>query len=228
MTVTSAGAGNAAAAPLCGDAVGGAFHDGLAVREHMAVGFGDALAFGNVASGRARFHQPDALLAHLRAAAMARASIPPAERRAFHLIADEAHSFGPASIARLLSETRKFSLSIVLVTQFLDALTESTRAALLGNTATLAVFRSNPDDAAILARNFDRPHQPFNPYAVQVLEDGHAMISAPGIEPALVSVPAPQAIGSTEAVKRQSRRHYGRVRADVEEKIARALGLTGS
>jgi len=182
------------------------------------------LATGSVGETAARLFGA-LLLAHLRAAAMARASILPGERRPFHLIADEAHSFGPASIARLLSETRKFSLSIILVTQFLDALTDSTRAALLGNAATLAVFRSNPSDAAILARSFDRPHQSFNPYALQVLEDGHAMVSAPGGEPALVSIPPPQEIGSTEAVKRQSRRHYGRARADVERKIARALGF---
>lgn len=181
------------------------------------------LATGSVGETAARLFGA-LLLAHLRAAAMARASIPPAERRPFHVYVDEAHTFGPASIARLLSETRKFGLSIVLVTQFLDALTDSTRAALLGNVGTLSVFRSNPDDATILARNFDRPHQDFNRYALQVLEDGHAMVSAPGAEPSLISVPAPGDIGSTEAVKRQSRQHYGRARAEVEGKMMRALG----
>jgi len=181
------------------------------------------LATGSVGETAARLFGA-LLLAHLRAAAMARASIPPAARRPFHLYVDEAHTFGPASIARLLSETRKFSLSIVLVTQFLDALTDSTRAALLGNAATLAVFRSNPNDAMILSRSFNRPHQEFNPYALQVLEDGHAMVSAPGAEPALITIPPPKEIGSTESPKRQSRQHYGRPRAVVEDKIARALG----
>lgn len=181
------------------------------------------LATGTVGETAARLFGA-LLLAHLRAAAMARASVPPSERRPFHLYVDEAHTFGPASIARLLSETRKFGLSIVLVTQFLDALSDSTRAALLGNVGTLAVFRSNPDDAAILSRNFDRPHQQFNRYALQVLDDGHAMVSAPASEPALVSIPAPEEVGSTDAVKRQSRQHYGRERAAVETKIKGALG----
>ena len=75
----------------------------------------------------------------------------------------------------------------MLVTQFLDALTDSTRAALLGNVGTMVAFRSNPEDAKILARSFDRAHQAFNPYALQVLEDGHAMVAAPSSEPALVS-----------------------------------------
>jgi hypothetical protein len=181
------------------------------------------LATGTVGETAARLFGA-LLLAHLRAAAMARASIPPQERRPFHLIADEAHSFGPASIARLLSETRKFSLSIILVTQFLDALTDGTRAALLGNAATLAVFRSNPADAMILSKSFNRLHQDFNATALQELEDGHAMISTPRTEATLVSIPPPRDIGSTDSVKRQSRRHYGRPRIDVEHKIARALG----
>ena len=185
------------------------------------------LATGTVGETAARLFGA-LLLAHARAAAMARSTIAPAERRPFHLYADEAHTFGPASIARLLSETRKFSLSILLVTQFLDALTDSTRAALLGNVGTLAAFRSNASDASILARTFDRPHQEFNRYALQVLEDGQAMLSVPRMEPALVHVPSPGEVGSTETVKRQSRQHYGRPRADVEDKIIRALGYTRS
>jgi hypothetical protein len=181
------------------------------------------LATGTVGETAARLFGA-LLLAHLRAAAMARSSIPMTERRPFHLYVDEAHTFGPASIAGLLSETRKFGLSIVLVTQFLDALTDGTRAALLGNVGTLAAFRSNPEDAAILARRFDRAHQQFNRWALQELEDGHAMVSAPTLEPALVTIPSPPRIGSTAAVKRQSQQHYGRARADLEAAIGRALG----
>jgi len=181
------------------------------------------LATGTIGETAARLFGA-LLLAHVRAAAMARASLPVGERRPFHLIADEAHSFGPASIARLLAETRKFSLSIILVTQFLDALTDSTRAALLGNAATLAVFRCNPSDAEILSRSFNRLHQEFNATALQELEDGHAMISSPGREAALVTIPPPQPIASTDIVKTQSRRHYGRPRAQVEGNLRRALG----
>ena len=64
------------------------------------------LATGTVGETAARLFGA-LLLAHLRAAAMARASFP-RRRSPFHLYADEAHTFGPASIARLLSETRKF------------------------------------------------------------------------------------------------------------------------
>ena len=181
------------------------------------------LATGSVGETAARLFGA-LLLAHLRAAAMGRASIPHSERRPFHLIADEAHSFGPASIARLLAETRKFNLSIVLVTQFLDALTDGTRAALLGNAKTIAAFRCNPTDARILARNFDRLYQEFNHTALQELGDGEAMIGISGGDAARVAVPPPDDLRTIDKVRQQSRRHYARPRADVEDKIIRALG----
>ena len=162
------------------------------------------------------------VLAHVRAAAMARVSIPIAERADFHLIADEMHAFGPASIARLLQETRQVRLSVTLATQFLEALTDSTRAALLGNAKTLTAFRCGPGDASVLARNFNRLFQDFNYNALLELTDGEAVIAAPGREAIRVLVAPPAPLGSTELVKKQSRRHYGRPRATVEHYIVSA------
>jgi hypothetical protein len=185
------------------------------------------LAMGMIGETAARL-MGALLLGHLRAAAMARSSVTPAERVPFYLIADEVHSFGPASIARLLQETRQFRLSVTLATQFLDALTDSTRAALLGNAKTLAAFRCGPADADILARNFSRLHEDFNPTALLELDDGEAMVAAPGREALRVSVPPPQPVVACAMVKKQSRRHYGRARATVERYIERQLGYSGS
>jgi hypothetical protein len=181
------------------------------------------LAMGTIGETGARL-MGALVLAHLRAAAMARARIPIAERQPFHLIADEVHAFGPASIARLLQETRQFRLSITMATQFLDALADSTRAALLGNAKTLIAFRCAPGDASILAQNFNRLHQTFNEMALLELDDGEAMVAAANHEAVRVSVPAPTAINPNHQVKKQSRRHYGRSRVDVERYIARQLG----
>jgi hypothetical protein len=180
------------------------------------------LATGTIGETAARLFGA-LLLAHLRAAAMSRAAIPLSERRPFHLIADEAHSFGPASIARLLAETRKYNLSIILVTQFLDALTDATRAALLGNAKTLAAFRCSPADSRILARSFDRLHQDFNHTALQELADGHAIVTTGGGDATRVGVPPPDAFRAMQKVAKQSRRHYGRPRTEIEERLARAL-----
>ena len=141
------------------------------------------------------------LLGRLRTAAMARAKIPADKRRPFHLLIDEAQAFGPASIASLLSEVRKYSCSVTVATQFLDGLADTTRAALLGNAGTFAVFRCAPQDAGVLAPNFDRAQQSFNAYALQNLTVGEAMVRSLQLDPASVSIPAPGDVHSTDAVR---------------------------
>jgi hypothetical protein len=185
------------------------------------------LAMGTIGETGARL-MGALILAHIRAAAMARARIPHAERVPFHLLVDEAHAFGPASFARLLSEIRQFRLSIAMSTQFLDGLTDSTRSALLGNAKTIAAFRCNPSDARILARSFDRLHQEFNETALLELDDGEAMIAAGDHEVARVSIPTPQPLRANHIVKQQSRLHYGVRRGQVESRLKRALGYATS
>jgi hypothetical protein len=164
------------------------------------------------------------LLGRLRTAAMGRAKMPVDARRPFHVLIDEAQAFGPASIASLLSEVRKYACSITVATQFLDGLTDTTRAALLGNAGTLAVFRCAPQDAQVLAPNFDRAQQSFNPYSLQELAIGEAMVRSLQFDPASVTIPEPAELRSTEQVTRQSRQHYGRPRPEVESYIMRMLG----
>ena len=159
------------------------------------------------------------LIAQLRSAAMARARLPIDERRPFHVLLDEAQAYGSLAVVNLLSETRKYATSVVVATQFLDALGETTRAALLGNAGTLAVFRCSPADAMLLAPHFDELHQTFNPVALQSVATGEAWVNG-----TLVKVPAPRPVGSTEIVRKQSRLHYGNPRDRVERNILKALG----
>lgn len=159
------------------------------------------------------------LIAQLRSAAMARASVPIEERRPFHVILDEAQAYGSLAVVGLLSEVRKYGCSVTIATQFLDALGDTTRAALLGNAATLIVFRCAPADAALLAPHFNELHQDFNPAALQSTPVGEAWVN--GVN---VKIAAPEPVRSTEIVRKQSRLHYGNRRADVERKIRKALG----
>jgi uncharacterized protein DUF87 len=166
------------------------------------------------------------LLARAQAAAMARAALPPAERRPFHILIDEAQNFGAGGIiAQLLSESRKYAVSIVLATQYIAAIAPPVRASLLGNVHTLIAFRVGHDDAEALAPEFNRPHQDFNPYALRQLERGEAMVRVAGISDGdLVSLPLePTDRGSAQAVKKQSRLHYGTRRELVEERIWKVL-----
>lgn len=164
------------------------------------------------------------LIARVQAAAMARASLRASERRPFHLLVDEAQNFGTDAIAALLSEGRKYGISLTIATQYLAALPERTRASLLGNAGTLIAFRSSSEDAVLLASKFDRTHQAFNPTALVELERGEALVRTSGEETRLIRLPPPEPVSESVAVMRQSRRHYARQRAEVEARIMRALG----
>src|SRR5262249_12808878 len=112
------------------------------------------------------------LLARALAATMARARQPKADHRPFHIIIDEAKNFGPRVIADLLTDARKFQVSVSVATQFLDSLQPEAQQAVLGSTGTLVCFRLGPDDARHLAPLFDREHQHFNPHVLSNLELG--------------------------------------------------------
>src|SRR5439155_10847309 len=84
-------------------------------------------------------------------AALSRADVPVADRRVFHLYADEFQSFATESFALILSEARKYGLTLTIAHQYLDQLPERLRAAVLGNVGSMIACRTGPQDAPILA-----------------------------------------------------------------------------
>lgn len=86
-------------------------------------------------------------------------------------------------------------------------------------------LRMGREDAELLAPAFNREHATFNPYTLQHLERGEAVLSAGGDDAVLIDVPSQQCgRGDVEAVKKQSRLHYGVARDEVERNIVRAIG----
>lgn len=87
-------------------------------------------------------------------AAMSRADMPPADRRPFVLYVDEFQTFTTLSFVSMWSELRKFGCGIVAANQYLHQLEPEIRHAVLGNAGTLISFRVGPEDADILAKEF--------------------------------------------------------------------------
>jgi len=83
--------------------------------------------------------------------AMRRADIPASERKAFYLYIDEFQSFIASPLGPILSETRKYGLSLTLAHQFLGQIPEDTRKAIFGNVGTMVFFQIGYDDAKYLA-----------------------------------------------------------------------------
>ena len=94
------------------------------------------------------------LVSTLGLAALSRADVPEAERRPFFLYVDEFQTFTTLSFVNMMSELRKYGLGLTLAHQHLDQLEPEVRHAVLGNAATLISFRVGPEDAPILAREF--------------------------------------------------------------------------
>jgi len=92
------------------------------------------------------------LVSHLSLAALERADRPLEERKDFYLYLDEFHNFATLTLATMLSELRKYRLSLILAHQYLGQLETEVRDAVFGNAGTFIAFRVGALDAPIVAR----------------------------------------------------------------------------
>ena len=95
------------------------------------------------------------LVSSFQLAAQSSADVSEDERRPFFLYADEFQNFATDSFATILSEARKYRLSLTIVHQYLDQLPPGLRSAVLGNTGSTIAFRVGGEDATAMAREFD-------------------------------------------------------------------------
>jgi energy-coupling factor transporter ATP-binding protein EcfA2 len=148
------------------------------------------------------------LLSHLQLVAMARSDQAEEERRPFFIHIDEFQSFSTDAFASLLSEARKFKAHFCLANQFLEQVSDSVRAAVLGNAGSLMVFRVSAADAQLLAPEFhplpEHELAEQSPYRARLRRgDGdHRTI--------FVSPRPYGGRGRRDIVARQSRRNFGR------------------
>ncbi len=72
----------------------------------------------------------------------------------FYLYIDEFQNFTTPSITSILSEARKYGLSLNVAHQYIAQLTDEIKNAVFGNVGNMAVFRVGPEDAEFLERKF--------------------------------------------------------------------------
>src|SRR3954468_895015 len=95
------------------------------------------------------------IVTKLSLASLSRQDIPEADRRPHFLYADEVQNFTHGvDFPTILSEARKYALSLTIGTQTLAQLPDDSLAAIFGNCATLVSFRVSGDDAKALVREF--------------------------------------------------------------------------
>jgi len=155
----------------------------------------------------------------IQLAALSRADLPEKKRRAFYLYVDEIHNFLTLSFADILSEARKYGLSLVLAHQYIDQLEEKIRAAIFGNVGTIISFRIGSYDAKYLAQEFhpvfdeeDLVNLPNFHIYLKLMIDG--VISKPFS--AVTLLPPGRKTYNRNKIIDLSRMQYGRSRKNVE------------
>ncbi|HUS10751.1 MAG TPA: type IV secretion system DNA-binding domain-containing protein [Pyrinomonadaceae bacterium] len=95
------------------------------------------------------------IVTKLSLASLSRQNIPEADRRPHYLYADEVQNFvHGVNLTTILSESRKYALSLTIGTQTLTQLPEESLAAVFGNCASIISFRVSGEDAKALVREF--------------------------------------------------------------------------
>ena len=99
------------------------------------------------------------IISRLQLAAMSRVDIPEEKRRDFYMYVDEFQNFATDSFASILSEARKYRLSLTLAHQYIGQLVTNdgntkVRDAVFGNVGTIITFRVGAADGEFLEKEF--------------------------------------------------------------------------
>ncbi|MFW6210228.1 MAG: type IV secretory system conjugative DNA transfer family protein [Patescibacteria group bacterium] len=156
-------------------------------------------------------------------AALSRVDDPSGSFPPFYLHIDEFQNVTTNSIAAILSEARKYKLSLSMAHQFIAQLQPEIRDAVFGNVGSMATFRVGPEDASALEHQFaptfsvsDLMNVPnFNAY-LRVLANG-----TPTQPFSVATMPPPEVeYQRVPYLVEQSLARYGRPREEVEAEIA--------
>jgi len=169
------------------------------------------------------------LITKLQLAAMSRVDIPEKERKDFVLYIDEFQNFSTDSFANILSEARKYRLSLVLAHQYIAQMEEKVRDAVFGNIGTMMLFRVGADDAEFIEREFspeffveDMVNLPKQNIYVKLMISG--LTSRPFSAETLPPIEIPEETHEKE-ITEFSRKTYGTSKTGVEKKIAAESGV---
>ena len=167
------------------------------------------------------------LITKLQLAAMSRVDIPEEERKDFFLYVDEFQNFATESFTNILSEARKYRLSLILAHQYISQMSEKVRDAVFGNVGTIIAFRVGAEDAEYLEKEFAPEVKASDLVSLEkyhiylkLMIDGLA--GRPFSAQTLPPFPKPEKSFKEKIIK-VSRERYGTQRQIVEEKISRWL-----
>ena len=163
-----------------------------------------------------------------QAAAMSRANLEEDQRVDFSLYVDEFQNFATDSFESIMSEARKYRLSLIMGNQFMTQLTDKIREAIIGNVGTVISGRIGVTDAELMVKKF----QPvFDIDDLTKLPNFQSITSVminnvPSAPFSMNWVPSMGVMNKQlrDALVKLSSAKYGRPRAEVEREIFTRLG----
>lgn len=167
------------------------------------------------------------LITKMQLAAMSRVDTPEKERKDFFLYIDEFQNFFTESFANILSEARKYRLSMTLAHQYIGQLVNQgntvVRDAIFGNVGTIITFRVGAEDAEFLEKEFTPELTADNLVSIgkhsvyiKLMIDG--LVSRPFSASTLPPYPTPE-ITFTDVIIENNRRKFGHSKELIEKKI---------
>jgi len=162
------------------------------------------------------------LIGKILMAALSRVDLLGGDFPPFYLYIDEFQNITTPSISTILSEARKYKLSLYMAHQFIGQLEEDTKNAIFGNAGTIISFRIGADDAEYIENQFIPVFTKeqlinidnFNAYIKMLINGRPAQPFNITILPPLEAL-----MQNTNSVKQYSYLKYGRNRAEVESEI---------
>ncbi len=154
------------------------------------------------------------------------ASMPP-----FYLYIDEFQNVTTDSIATILSEARKYKLSLTIAHQFIKQLDEKIKDAVFGNVGSMCSFRIGSDDAEYLEKQFAPVFTASDLMNVDNFISCMKLLNHGKPERAFSLETVRPSEGSRDNAERliaASFEKYGRPRAEIEALIERMHGHTPS
>ena len=158
----------------------------------------------------------------IQMAALSRVDMYGKKMQDFFLYIDEFQNVTTDSIESILSEARKYRLSLTVAHQYIAQLEDNIKNAVFGNVGSMTVFRVGAEDAEFLESKF-KPV--FSTADIMKIENRNAYVSMlvagqPTKPFNMGTFPPPQGnMEIVEKIKELSYLKFGRERAEVEEEI---------
>ncbi len=155
-------------------------------------------------------------------AALSRADSPNTDFPQFSLYIDEFQNVTTESIPSILSESRKYKLSLTIAHQYLNQIDEKMRNAIFGNIGSMAVFRVGEEDGEFFEKQF-APTFTASDFVNIENRTAYMKILANGVPQKPFNIHtldlAPRNLSQVDDLRQLSYLTYGRDRAIIEDHI---------